>query len=57
MNNATRRPDRRDLAAARYAETERAERRTRALERRAERAAGIETTTQQNRRLFGNVGD
>ena len=57
MNNATRRPDRRDLAAARFAEVERAERRARALERRAERAAGIETTTQQNRRLFSNVGD
>ena len=57
MNNATRRPDPRDLAAARYAEAERAERRTRALERRREKAAGIETTTQQNRRLFSNAGD
>ena len=57
MNNATRRPDRRDLAASRYAEAERADRRARALERRAERAAGIETTTEQNRRLFSNAGD
>ena len=56
MNNATRRPDPRDIAAARYDEAERAERRTRALERRRERAAGIETTTQQNARLFKNVG-
>ena len=56
MNNATRRPHARDLAAARYAEAERVERRRAAAERRAERAAGIETTTQQNRRLFSNAG-
>ena len=56
MNNANRRPDPRVLAAARYDKAERAERRTRALERRAERAAGIETTTEQNARLFNNVG-
>ena len=56
MNDATNRPDPRDLAAGRYTDLLRAERRANALERRAERAAGIETTTQQNARLFKNAG-
>lgn len=56
MNNATNRPDPRDLAAARYADMLRAERRANALERAAERAAGIETSVEQNARLFNNVG-
>ena len=57
MNNATNRPDPRDLAAGRYTDLLRAERRANALERRAERAAGIETSVEQNRRLFSNAGD
>jgi hypothetical protein len=56
MNNATNRPDPRDLAAARYDDMQRAERRANALERRADRAAGIETSVEQNARLFKNAG-
>jgi hypothetical protein len=56
MNNATNRPDPRDLAAARYDEIQRADRRAAAAQRRAERAAGIETSVEQNARLFNNVG-
>jgi hypothetical protein len=56
MNNATNRPDPRDLAAGRYEETARADRRAAVAQRRAERAAGIETSVEQNARLFKNAG-
>ena len=43
-------------AAQRQAETARQDRRAEALARRADRAAGIETVTEQNARIFTNMG-
>ncbi len=46
----------RPTAAQIQAETARQDRRAAAKARRAEKAAGIETVTQQNARLYSNVG-
>ena len=42
--------------AQRQAAKAKADRKAEALARRAEREAGIETVTQQNRRIYNNVG-
>ena len=42
--------------AQRQVETARQDRRAEALARRADRAAGIETVTEQNARIFTNMG-
>ena len=52
-NNATARP----TAAQIQAETARQDRRAAAQARRADRVAGIETVTQQNARLYSNIGN
>lgn len=40
----------------RYTNQARADRKAAAAERRAERQANVETVTQQNRRLYSNIG-
>jgi len=52
MTKATARP----TAAQIQAETARQDRRAAAMARRAERMANVETVTQQNRRLYSNIG-
>ena len=52
LNQATCRPTGGDLQK----EAARQARRQAALDRRAERAAGLETETEQNARLYSNVG-
>ena len=52
LNRATCRPTGADIQK----EAARQARRQAAMDRRAERAAGIETETQQTRRLYANVG-
>ena len=52
-NNATLRP----TAAQIQAETARQDRRAAAKARRADKAAGIESVTEQNARLYSNIGN
>ena len=52
-NNATARPTSLQLQANQA----KADRKAAAAERRAERTAGVETVTQQNARLYSNIGN